>query len=67
MTGSSSSAALPGNSRGNSGVFRRGSRDGQFPPPTARAVFMLLKLAMATATDGAFHAGRSSGVHPSPR
>ena len=31
-------------------MFRRGSRDVQLPPPTAGSVFMLLKLAMATAT-----------------
>ena len=60
-TGLSSSPALVGNSRENSGVFRRSSRDGQLPPPTAGAVFMLLRLlrlAMATATDGGFP------VHP---
>ena len=45
-----SSPAPACSSWGNSGVFRRGSRDVQLPPPTAGSVFMLLKLAMATAT-----------------
>ena len=37
------------------------------PLAAAGAVFMLLRLAMVTATDGGFHAARSTGVHPSPR
>ncbi len=65
--GLSSSPAPACSSRGNSGLFRRGSRDGQLPPPTAWAVLMLLKLALATATDGGYHAARSTWVHPSPR
>ena len=66
-TGLFSSPALAGRSREDSRVFRRGSRDGQILPPTAEAVFMLLKLAMATTTNGGFHAARSTGVQPSPR
>ena len=37
------------------------------PLAAAGAVFMLIRLAMATATDGGFHAARPTGVHPSPR
>ena len=48
-TGLFSSPAPACNSRGNSGVFRRSSRDGRLLSPTAGAVFMLLRSAMAAA------------------
>ena len=48
-TGLFSSPAVACNSRENSGVFRRSSRDGQLLCPTAGAVFILLRSAMSAA------------------
>ena len=48
-TGLFSSPAVACNSRENSGVFRRSSRDGRLLCPTAGAVFMLLRSAMSAA------------------
>ena len=48
-TGLFSSPAVACNSRENSGVFRRSSRDGRIVSPTAGAVFILIWSAMAAA------------------
>ena len=82
-TESFSSTALAGNSRENSGVFRRSSRDWQLVSPTYEpclccvtdGLLVAVSVPLAgyappdapDAATGGFHDARSTGVHPPPR